>query len=801
MTTQYTPILKLALPVQGELSGTWGDVVNDNITSMIEQAIAGRSVVNTWSGNSHTLTTANGTTAEARAAMLSLTDTGTQLSAAGTVVCPALSKTYIVKNGAGQVITVKTASGSGIAIPNGKTMLVYCDGTNVLEGVDHVVTLSAGTLTITGLTTFASLKGADATTVTGILDEDNMASNSATKLATQQSIKAYVDAQVDTTDTLAEILAIGNTTGSNDIDVDAAQKVQFRDASIYINSSADGQLDIVADTEIQIATATVDLNGNLDVSGTALVTGTLDVDGATQLDSTLTVGVNDTGHDVKFFGATSGSYMLWDESADDLILGGAAGLTIAGDIDVDGTTNLDVVDIDGAVDMASTLAVTGEITANGGIDVTGTVTADGLTVDGNNDIQINRDGVSSAKLFWNRGTTQDAGIELDADETLKITVDDAGLGGKELLLVNNGKQGFKLSDGGDISFYEDTGSTAKFFWDASAERLGIGTTSPSQELEIYKSSGDCNVLISSNNGASQIFFGDTEDVNVGIIRYDHASNFMRFNVNASEAMRIDSSGNVLVGKTAFGLSTDGVQLSPLNSSAFTASSSVPLYVNRKGNDGELVNFRKDGLTVGSIGVVGGSIILGRGDTALALNDVLDAVYPIEADGTPRDAAIDLGRSGTSGRFKDLYLSGGVVFGTTGGSVSSKTLDDYEEGTWTPSFGGTGVNPSVSFSTTGPAEYVKVGTVVTASMAFFGDITAAGSGAASIQGLPFQAKGSRGVASINYNSATANPTTGVSGYIEDNAIICYLHQGGSTTGESWAAGTSQRLFFSITYIVD
>jgi len=300
MTTQYTPILKLALPVQGELSGTWGDVVNDNITSMIEQAIAGRSVVNTWSGNSHTLTTANGTTAEARAAMLSLTDTGTQLSAAGTVVCPALSKTYIVKNGAGQVITVKTASGSGIAIPNGKTMLVYCDGTNVLEGVDHVVTLSAGTLTITGLTTFASLKGADATTVTGILDEDNMASNSATKLATQQSIKAYVDAQVDTTDTLAEILAIGNTTGSNDIDVDAAQKVQFRDASIYINSSADGQLDIVADTEIQIATATVDLNGNLDVSGTALVTGTLDVDGATQLDSTLTVGVNDTGHDVKF---------------------------------------------------------------------------------------------------------------------------------------------------------------------------------------------------------------------------------------------------------------------------------------------------------------------------------------------------------------------------------------------------------------------------------------------------------------------------------------------------------------------
>jgi hypothetical protein len=155
MTTQYTPILKLALPVQGELSGTWGDVVNDNITSMVEQAIAGLSVVNTWTTNSHTLTTANGTTAESRAAMLSLTDSGTALTGAGSVICPALSKVYIVKNGTAQVITVKTAAGSGIAVPVGKTMLVYCDGTNVLEAVDHVVTLSAGTLTVTGAATFS----------------------------------------------------------------------------------------------------------------------------------------------------------------------------------------------------------------------------------------------------------------------------------------------------------------------------------------------------------------------------------------------------------------------------------------------------------------------------------------------------------------------------------------------------------------------------------------------------------------------------------------------------------------------
>jgi hypothetical protein len=72
---------------------------------------------------------------------------------------------------------------------------------------------------------------------------------------------------------------------------------------------------------------------------------------------TLTVGVDDTGHDVKFFGATSGAYMLWDESADDLVLAGAAGIDLAGDIDVDGTANLDAVDIDGAVQLDSTFTV------------------------------------------------------------------------------------------------------------------------------------------------------------------------------------------------------------------------------------------------------------------------------------------------------------------------------------------------------------------------------------------------------------------------------------------------------------
>jgi hypothetical protein len=91
----------------------------------------------------------------------------------------------------------------------------------------------------------------------------------------------------------------------------------------------------------------------------------LDINAAVQLDSTLTVGVNDTGYDVKFFGATSGKSLLWDESADSLI--------VTGTTDLIGTTNLDIVDIDGAVNIATTALVTGVLTttatqvANGGI--------------------------------------------------------------------------------------------------------------------------------------------------------------------------------------------------------------------------------------------------------------------------------------------------------------------------------------------------------------------------------------------------------------------------------------------------
>jgi len=133
MTTAYTPILKLALPVTGELNGTWGDTVNQNITSMVEQAIAGLATVNTWVAASSTLTTADGTTSQSRCAILECSGAP---GAAATVICPAASKIYIIKNSVsgGYAVTLKTSAGTGISVPNGGTALLYCDGTNVVSG-------------------------------------------------------------------------------------------------------------------------------------------------------------------------------------------------------------------------------------------------------------------------------------------------------------------------------------------------------------------------------------------------------------------------------------------------------------------------------------------------------------------------------------------------------------------------------------------------------------------------------------------------------------------------------------------
>ena len=169
MATGYTSILKLALPVTGELAGTWGTVVNDNITQMIEQAVAGLATINTWTTNSHTLTVANGTSSESRCAMLVASD-GAGLSAAGEIICPAASKLYVLKNGTSYQITLKTASGTGVAVPTGQTAFLFCDGTNVVPCITNITNAAVSSLRVLGSTSgyvgFQAAAAAGSTTYT-----------------------------------------------------------------------------------------------------------------------------------------------------------------------------------------------------------------------------------------------------------------------------------------------------------------------------------------------------------------------------------------------------------------------------------------------------------------------------------------------------------------------------------------------------------------------------------------------------------------------------------------------------------
>jgi len=182
--------------------------------------------------------------------------------------------------------------------------------------------------------------------------------------------------------------------------------------SVTESSNSDNAISLSGTANVFVTATVADIfinDGASALTTTGLITsGTLDVNGASQFDGAVSVGVDDTGHDVKFFGDAASAYMLWDASADDLKLVGAAGLTVAGDIDIDGTSNLDVVDIDGAVDMASTLLVTGVLTTTATQVATGGITSgSNIVSDTDSTDDLGTTGVRWANLFVDAITATD----------------------------------------------------------------------------------------------------------------------------------------------------------------------------------------------------------------------------------------------------------------------------------------------------------------------------------------------------------------------------------------------------------
>ena len=138
MASTYST-LKVQLMATGENSTTWGDVTNVNLGTALEEAITGSADV-AFSSADVTLTlTDTNATQSARNLRLNLTGT---TGGAKNLIVPAIEKVYIVYNGCADAVTIKNASGTGIAVPAGKTLWVYNNGTNVLDAVTHLTSLT-----------------------------------------------------------------------------------------------------------------------------------------------------------------------------------------------------------------------------------------------------------------------------------------------------------------------------------------------------------------------------------------------------------------------------------------------------------------------------------------------------------------------------------------------------------------------------------------------------------------------------------------------------------------------------------
>jgi len=126
MASTFSPSLKLELIGTGDQSGTWGNTTNNNLGTLIEQAIAGVEQIG-MTNVDYTLSSFNGIADEARNAVLVLTGTN---SAVRNVIAPPVEKTYIISNNTagGYAVNIKTPALAGVSIANGVTAIVYCNG-------------------------------------------------------------------------------------------------------------------------------------------------------------------------------------------------------------------------------------------------------------------------------------------------------------------------------------------------------------------------------------------------------------------------------------------------------------------------------------------------------------------------------------------------------------------------------------------------------------------------------------------------------------------------------------------------
>jgi len=257
-------------------------------------------------------------------------------------------------------------------------------------------------------------------------------------------------------------------------------------------------------------------------------------------------------------------------------------------------------------------------------------------------------------------------------------------GGFELLMNKGGSNRSRMEvlagetvfneDSVDVDFrVESNGNTHAIFVDAGNDVVGIGTSTPNsfnanaKNLVVGTGSGSNGITIFAGNSSdSAIFFADNGSTATGQINYKHSDNAFTFHISGgSEGMRLDSSGNFLVGKTASGSFTESsVELNNTGYVMSARNDGANIFLSRQGSsapEGAMISLSKVNTEIGRIGVKSSRMYMGSSSTGLAFEgSQADSIYPVSAsgDGSLRDNAIDLGFA--SSRFDDIFATNSTI---------------------------------------------------------------------------------------------------------------------------------------------
>ena len=272
-------------------------------------------------------------------------------------------------------------------------------------------------------------------------------------------------------------------------------------------------------------------------------------------------------------------------------------------------------------------------------------------------------------------------------------------------------------------------------------QLGVGTASPGQLLSLNASSGQCQQsLASATNQSCAIYFGDTDSVNRSVIKHDNANDSLAFNTAATERMRLTSSGEV------------GINLTDPEAYGANGNGYAGLTVEAPSGNYSGITIRSNYAGAGSLQFADGS-----GSTAERRNGFIDCDHV--------NKRLNIGIEGSS----KIRITENGFHPNPGDYAADNALDDYEEGTWTPSNSTVGATSGADIY----GAYTKIGNMVIATGIY--QFASNGSGInVHVDGLPF--------------TAASGPS---GGSYWQGGFLNYTNQGG--TYSCLISGASTRFF--------